>query len=151
MVPDGEAFSHRAPPPPNRLRTCPRSTLPPRKPPAGTPYAWKKRRRPHRWHRSAGNRIPGSPDGTQTTLRRQGQGDESPPGETNLRVNITLLDSLMNLAGELVLGRNQLIQAVSSNDFRTVQGTAQRLDLITSELAGGDHADAYAAYWKCFQ
>jgi len=54
--------------------------------------------------------------------------------ETNLKVNVGLLDSLMNLAGELVLGRNQLIQALNSKDLRATQTTAQRLDLITTEL-----------------
>ncbi len=54
--------------------------------------------------------------------------------ETNLRVNVSLLDSLMNLAGELVLGRNQLLQAIGSKDTRAIQLVGQRLDLITSEL-----------------
>lgn len=54
--------------------------------------------------------------------------------ETSLRVNVSLLDSLMNLAGELVLSRNQLLQAIGSNDMRTIQLGGQRLDLITSEL-----------------
>ena len=54
--------------------------------------------------------------------------------ETSLRVNVSLLDSLMNLAGELVLGRNQLLRAIESHDMRTIQLGGQRLDLITSEL-----------------
>ncbi len=54
--------------------------------------------------------------------------------ETSLRVNVSLLDSLMNLAGELVLSRNQLLQAIGSHDMRTIQLGGQRLDLITSEL-----------------
>jgi two-component system chemotaxis sensor kinase CheA len=54
--------------------------------------------------------------------------------ETSLRVNVSLLDSLMNLAGELVLGRNQLLRAIESKDMRTIQQGGQRLDLITSEL-----------------
>lgn len=54
--------------------------------------------------------------------------------ETSLRVNISLLDSLMTLAGELVLGRNQLLQAIGQKDIRAIDGTGQRLDLITSEL-----------------
>ena len=49
-------------------------------------------------------------------------------------MNVSLLDSLMNLAGELVLGRNQLMQATALNDFYTIQAAGQRLDLITSEL-----------------
>jgi two-component system, chemotaxis family, sensor kinase CheA len=54
--------------------------------------------------------------------------------DTSLRVNVSLLDSLMNLAGELVLGRNQLLQAIASRDSRTTDAAGQRLDLITTEL-----------------
>jgi len=54
--------------------------------------------------------------------------------ETSLRVNVSLLDSLMNLAGELVLGRNQLLQAIASRDVRITDSAGQRLDLITTEL-----------------
>ncbi|MBN2417829.1 MAG: chemotaxis protein CheW [Deltaproteobacteria bacterium] len=55
-------------------------------------------------------------------------------GDTSLRVNVSLLDSLMTLAGELVLGRNQLLQAIGQKDLRSIDGTGQRLDLITSEI-----------------
>lgn len=54
--------------------------------------------------------------------------------ETNLRVNVKILDNLMTLAGELVLTRNQLVQAVSSRNQQGVDTVSQRLDLITSEL-----------------
>ena len=54
--------------------------------------------------------------------------------DTSLRINVSLLDSLMNLAGELVLGRNQLLQALSSADQRLSSLAGQRIDLITSEL-----------------
>ena len=54
--------------------------------------------------------------------------------ESSLRVNISLLDSLMTLAGELVLCRNQLIQSISSNEHHTPEIAVQRIDLITSEL-----------------
>ncbi|WP_246133872.1 Hpt domain-containing protein, partial [Lacipirellula limnantheis] len=37
-----------------------------------------------------------------------------PTAETSIRVQVGVLDSLMNLAGELVLGRNQLIQALNT-------------------------------------
>jgi len=55
-------------------------------------------------------------------------------GDTSLRVHVSLLDSLMNLAGELVLSRNQLLQAMSSHDQRSSEIAGQRIDLITSEL-----------------
>ncbi len=54
--------------------------------------------------------------------------------DASLRVNVSLLDSLMNLAGELVLGRNQLLQAIGLKDLHAVDASGQRLDLITSEL-----------------
>jgi two-component system, chemotaxis family, sensor kinase CheA len=77
---------------------------------------------------------PEAPVEESNTKKKAASSVKATPKETNLRVNIALLDSLMNLAGELVLGRNQLVQAVASNDFNTTQTTAQRLDLITSEL-----------------
>ncbi|TWI72991.1 two-component system chemotaxis sensor kinase CheA [Desulfobotulus alkaliphilus] len=52
----------------------------------------------------------------------------------SLRVNVHLLDSLMTLAGELVLSRNQLTQGISTSNARTVEVAGQRIDLITSEL-----------------
>ena len=54
--------------------------------------------------------------------------------DASLRVNVSLLDTLMNLAGELVLSRNQLLQAISSGDPRASETSGQRIDLITSEL-----------------
>ncbi len=55
-------------------------------------------------------------------------------GESSIRVAISLLDELMNLAGELVLSRNQLLQAIKSSDTRNAEVVGQRIDLITSEL-----------------
>ncbi len=54
--------------------------------------------------------------------------------ETTVRVNIALLDSLMTLAGELVLGRNQLNEAVRNSDKRGISAGAHRVSLVTSEL-----------------
>ena len=54
--------------------------------------------------------------------------------ESSLRVHVSLLDSLMNLAGELVLSRNQLLQAISSDDQRIFEVASQRINMITSEL-----------------
>lgn len=57
-----------------------------------------------------------------------------PAGETTIRLNVTLLDSLMTLAGELVLGRNQLNESLSRQDDRGIRTGAQRMSLVTSEL-----------------
>ncbi len=51
-----------------------------------------------------------------------------------LRVNLKLLDTLMNLAGELVLSRNQLLQSVKAEDLKGIALSSQRIDLITSDL-----------------
>lgn len=54
--------------------------------------------------------------------------------ESNIRVSVSVLDRLMNLAGELVLGRNQLLQTISKNDFKNIETVSSRLDHVTSEL-----------------
>jgi two-component system chemotaxis sensor kinase CheA len=54
--------------------------------------------------------------------------------ETTIRLNVSLLDSLMTLAGELVLGRNQLNESLSRTDERGIRSGAQRVSLVTSEL-----------------
>jgi two-component system chemotaxis sensor kinase CheA len=59
---------------------------------------------------------------------------KSSVAQTHLRVNIDLLDSLMTLAGELVLSRNQLLQGITSNDVRALETSGQRIDMVTSEL-----------------
>ena len=70
----------------------------------------------------------------QTDAVEKQQQKKSVDVESSLRVNISLLDSLMTLAGELVLCRNQLIQSISSNEHHTPETAVQRIDLITSEL-----------------
>ena len=54
--------------------------------------------------------------------------------DTTIRVTVSLLDQLMNLAGELVLSRNQLLQTITSGDVRNAETVGQRIDLVTSEL-----------------
>jgi two-component system chemotaxis sensor kinase CheA len=54
--------------------------------------------------------------------------------QTSLRVNVGLLDTLMNLAGELVLSRNQLLQGINSSNQKATELSSQRIDMITSEL-----------------
>ena len=56
------------------------------------------------------------------------------PADATVRVPVTLLDRMMDLVGELVLARNQVLQHVSSVEDATFISTAQRLNLVTSEL-----------------
>jgi len=51
-----------------------------------------------------------------------------------LRVHVEVLNQLMNRAGELVLARNQLLQALSTWEKKNVITAGQRVDLVTSEL-----------------
>ncbi|MEO7733128.1 MAG: chemotaxis protein CheA [Kofleriaceae bacterium] len=57
--------------------------------------------------------------------------------ETSIRVDVALLDKLMNLVGELVLARNQIVQFTGTHGDATFLGAAQQLNLITSELQEG--------------
>jgi two-component system chemotaxis sensor kinase CheA len=51
-----------------------------------------------------------------------------------IRVSLALLDKLMNLAGELVLGRNQMRQLLESSTQHGVKSVLQNLDLVTTEM-----------------
>ena len=54
--------------------------------------------------------------------------------EDTLRVNVGLLENLMNLASEMVLSRNQLQNAIQSGDMQAIKSSGQRVSLTTSEL-----------------
>ena len=51
-----------------------------------------------------------------------------------IRVGVNLLDRLMNLVGELVLARNQLLQFSSTRQDPGFQAVSQRMNLIATEL-----------------
>jgi two-component system, chemotaxis family, sensor kinase CheA len=57
--------------------------------------------------------------------------------DSAIRVDVDLLDSLMNLVGELVLVRNQLMRSSAESRDPALTRTTQRLNLITSELQEG--------------
>ncbi len=80
-----------------------------------------------------------APQGAVTVFPESREPEPKPvpgsiPNESTLRVDVGLLESLMNLAGELVLSRNQLREAVANNDRRLLVASAQRINLVTSEL-----------------
>ncbi len=60
----------------------------------------------------------------------------SAASDSSIRVDVSLLDKLMNLVGELVLARNQVLQFTSKHADSAFTATAQRLNLITTELQG---------------
>jgi two-component system chemotaxis sensor kinase CheA len=52
--------------------------------------------------------------------------------ESTLRVDVMLLNRMMNLVGELVLTRNQVLQATSADPRMTM--LSRRLDMVTADL-----------------
>jgi two-component system chemotaxis sensor kinase CheA len=52
--------------------------------------------------------------------------------DSTLRVDVELLNRMMNLVGELVLARNQILQATSADAGFAVLG--RRLDMVTADL-----------------
>jgi two-component system chemotaxis sensor kinase CheA len=57
--------------------------------------------------------------------------------DSNIRVGVGLLDKLMDLVGELVLARNQILQYNTDREDPELNATSQRLNLITTELQSG--------------
>ncbi|MBI2569987.1 MAG: chemotaxis protein CheA [Candidatus Schekmanbacteria bacterium] len=59
---------------------------------------------------------------------------KGPQSDGTVRVRVEILDKLMNLVGELVLARNELLELTTIHEAEPFQATAQRLSLVTSEL-----------------
>ena len=57
--------------------------------------------------------------------------------DSTIRVDVGLLDKVMNLVGELVLARNQVLQFASRMKDTGLVAVSQRLNLITTELQEG--------------
>ena len=64
-------------------------------------------------------------------------GQPSILGESTIRVDVALLDKLMNLVGELVLTRNQMLLCSLVRDEAMFQASSHKLNLITTELQSG--------------
>ena len=67
----------------------------------------------------------------------QAQAPKRSVADSAIRVDVDLLDGLMNLVGELVLARNQLVRGVMDLGDTALVRSAQRLGMITSELQEG--------------
>src|ERR1700683_3597619 len=57
--------------------------------------------------------------------------------DSTIRVDVGLLDKVMNLVGELVLARNQVLQFANRMKDTGFLAASQRLNLITTELQAG--------------
>jgi two-component system chemotaxis sensor kinase CheA len=73
---------------------------------------------------------PASPEGGTAPANAQTSGSSS--GDKTLRIDVEVLNRMMNLVGELVLTRNQMLQSgVESTNFPEL---ARRLDSVTADL-----------------
>jgi two-component system chemotaxis sensor kinase CheA len=116
----GAAGPDQEPPPPLVPSAPPQASVPPRdgtapvSPPAEAPTGATPVERAEESAGSPATTGPGAP--------------------STIRVDVGLVDRLMTLVGELVLARNQVLQCSAKQQDRTLQETAQRLNLVTSEL-----------------
>ena len=78
-----------------------------------------------------------SSEDVDAALREQSSLRAGGVAESHIRVGVSLLDELMNLVGELVLCRNQILQYGTAQQDGVFLKTAQRLNLITTELQEG--------------
>lgn len=87
---------------------------------------------------SANEKTPINPtNGNNTNIPTTAKKPEKKLEDSSIRVDVQLLDKLMNLVGELVLARNQILQLGSENLGSTFLETAQHLNLVTSDLQEG--------------
>jgi len=77
------------------------------------------------------------PQDVLDTLHGQQQARGQSASDSTIRVDVGQLDRLMNRVGELVLLRNQIVQFTNSTEDSALQGTSQRLNLLTTELQEG--------------
>jgi two-component system chemotaxis sensor kinase CheA len=77
----------------------------------------------------AQEKAPAEPEGDAGKARTAAAGSAA---ESTLRVDVTLLNRMMNLVGELVLTRNQVLQATANDPNLTL--LSRRLDMVTADL-----------------
>ena len=86
--------------------------------------------------RAAGQSAPGA-ELPESSQHEEDAAKSSAVADATIRVGVGPLDKLMDLVGELVLTRNQILQFNSEREDPALNATAQRLNLITTELQEG--------------
>ena len=76
----------------------------------------------------------GEPDLTSGPATPAEEGPTELTPQATVRVDVRVLDGLMNHVGELVLARNQLLQLVAIGDWAALPAASQRMDHVTSRL-----------------
>lgn len=77
---------------------------------------------------------PRAPQPRDPAASEAGEARGNGVSDSTIRVDVGLLDKLMNLVGELVLARNQILQFTGQYSDASFHATSQRLNLITTEL-----------------
>ncbi len=80
------------------------------------------------------NLIPQSKSKVSATARALVPSHESEKPDSTIRVQVSLLDRLMTLMGEMVLVRNQVLQYSNKTDDLEFLNLSKKLDVVTSEL-----------------
>jgi len=76
---------------------------------------------------------PSTPEQDASRTRTQNaQAPQATAAESTLRVDVVVLNRMMNLVGELVLTRNQVLQATAADPNMTL--LSRRLDMVTADL-----------------
>jgi two-component system, chemotaxis family, sensor kinase CheA len=75
-----------------------------------------------------------APDDSQTVQHAPEEARSKSAATETIRVDVHLLDRLMNLVGELVLTRNQITQFSARQSDANLVAPTQQLNLLTSEL-----------------
>jgi two-component system chemotaxis sensor kinase CheA len=70
--------------------------------------------------------------------------------ESAIRVEVTQIDRLMNLVGELVLARNRILQLTGAMSDPALNGPVQRVNLITTELQASVMKTRMQTVWSKF-
>ncbi|MEI8131274.1 MAG: chemotaxis protein CheW [Leptolinea sp.] len=78
--------------------------------------------------------TPPAPKAAPSTAIAEADASQHQVIEDTLRVNVNLLENLMNLASEMVLSRNQLQNAIQVGDMQSIKTSVQHVSLTTSEL-----------------
>ncbi len=83
--------------------------------------------------------APGDDPEDKPEDRPEARGPAKEGGNETLRVRVDLLTNLMNLAGELVLGRNQLVRAITEyrNEIPGLGAILQNVNQVTTEMQEG--------------
>ena len=76
--------------------------------------------------------TPAAPEPIEVPAAARPRAPQGSAAESSLRVDVALLNRMMNLVGELVLTRNQILQATSADSGMTL--LSRRLDMVTADL-----------------